>query len=66
MIRYRPYWTCPYCEANLDPGERCDCRDTPEEKKQAGIRQLPGLPNTRICVNNNINYKEDNEICQQH
>lgn len=19
------YWTCPYCGANLDPGERCDC-----------------------------------------
>lgn len=24
------YKTCPYCGANLDPGERCDCRD---EKK---------------------------------
>lgn len=20
------YWTCPYCGANLDPGELCDCR----------------------------------------
>ena len=19
------YWTCPYCNANLDPGEKCDC-----------------------------------------
>lgn len=19
------YWTCPFCGANLDPGERCDC-----------------------------------------
>lgn len=19
------YKTCPYCGANLDPGERCDC-----------------------------------------
>lgn len=19
------YHTCPYCGANLDPGERCDC-----------------------------------------
>ena len=19
------YWTCPYCKANLDFGERCDC-----------------------------------------
>lgn len=21
------YHTCPYCGANLDPGERCDCQD---------------------------------------
>jgi hypothetical protein len=20
------YWTCPYCGANLDPGESCDCK----------------------------------------
>lgn len=19
------FWTCPYCGANLDPGEKCDC-----------------------------------------
>lgn len=23
----RYYRTCPYCGANLDPGEVCDCRD---------------------------------------
>jgi hypothetical protein len=22
------YWTCPYCGANLDPGESCDCPDS--------------------------------------
>lgn len=22
------YETCPYCMANLDPGERCDCQRT--------------------------------------
>lgn len=21
------YHTCPYCGANLDPGERCECGD---------------------------------------
>ena len=27
-----PYYrTCPYCGANLDPGERCDCQDKQEE-----------------------------------
>lgn len=25
---YRFYYTCPYCGANLDHGERCDCRYT--------------------------------------
>jgi hypothetical protein len=32
MSRETYYWTCPFCGANLDPGERCDCRDeTPSE-----------------------------------
>lgn len=27
-----PYnWTCPYCGANLDPGEKCDCKDNEKE-----------------------------------
>lgn len=21
------YHTCPYCKANLDPGEQCDCKN---------------------------------------
>lgn len=26
------YNTCPICEANLDPGEKCDCtRENPKE-----------------------------------
>lgn len=25
------YWTCPYCGANLDPGEKCDCKDNKED-----------------------------------
>lgn len=24
-MRNTYYWTCPYCGANLDPGEKCDC-----------------------------------------
>lgn len=31
-----PYYnTCPYCGAHLDPGERCDCQDKPEESTDA-------------------------------
>lgn len=25
------YVTCPYCGANLDPGEHCDCEDKSDE-----------------------------------
>ena len=31
------YMTCPYCGANLDPGESCDCEKThkgSEKQKQ--------------------------------
>ncbi len=41
------YTTCPHCGANLDPGERCDCRDKgkgtapPQQKRpQAKIIHL--------------------------
>ena len=26
------YTTCPHCGAHLDPGERCDCQDHPENE----------------------------------
>ena len=31
------YTECPYCGATLDPGERCDCRES-EVKKDVGER----------------------------
>lgn len=36
------YRTCSYCGANLDPGERCDCRDerlSPPKSQTFGILQ---------------------------
>lgn len=27
------YWTCPFCNANLDPGESCDCRKEVENSE---------------------------------
>ena len=27
------YHTCPYCGANLDPNEKCDCQDTEVTEK---------------------------------
>lgn len=32
MRNNRYYHTCPCCGANLDPGERCDCKDTEENR----------------------------------
>lgn len=28
------YGTCPFCGANLDPGEKCDCRQDGGEEKE--------------------------------
>lgn len=37
------YHTCPYCGANLDPGERCDCLSRirgkfPKRNSMDGVR----------------------------
>ncbi len=37
------YWTCPYCEAHLDHGERCSCREGKRRTTQKA--PLPG----RLC-----------------
>ena len=31
------FWTCPRCGANLDPGERCDCKT----EKPPRVRPTP-------------------------
>ena len=28
------YRTCPCCGSNLDPGEKCECRDVARKKKE--------------------------------
>ena len=38
------YKTCPICGANLDPGERCDCRDrTESEPRKSKEKPSPVL-----------------------
>ena len=34
------YRTCPHCGANLDPGERCDCRPALEAEARHLLSQL--------------------------
>ena len=42
--------TCPYCHANLDPGEKCDCTMTAERevKKSADSNHEYGRAEKRI------------------
>lgn len=43
MSYYRP---CPYCGANLDPGERCDCQGEPVS--QTDLHKKAALDATNI------------------
>ena len=36
MAKYRE---CPFCHANLDPGERCECRDE-EQRQESRIKLI--------------------------
>ena len=44
------YWTCPYCGANLDPGESCDCPDSTVDTDYSDVKPT-------ICKKD----QEDNE-----
>ena len=37
MQRTKYYYTCPFCGANLDPGERCDCNGNSESQKEETV-----------------------------
>lgn len=39
-MRNRYYTSCPYCNANLDPGERCDCRERAERSKMVFAKRI--------------------------
>jgi len=42
------YRVCPRCGCNLDPGERCDCRDKKEKGRPADTGTTPRTESTRI------------------
>ena len=61
------YNTCPYCEAHLDPGERCDCQDDLKQKKQTGRRHLADLLNHKKQLTTKTLYnvgKEKSNECK--
>lgn len=43
------YNVCPYCGANLDPGERCDCTETEKPPADAGT-STSGKANNNFAV----------------
>lgn len=49
------YWTCPYCGNNLDPGEKCDCRD----EKHSEIEQSNTADNYKSVQGGEINVSEN-------
>ena len=69
-MRSMYYHTCQHCGANLDPGERCDCQDSLEKKKQAGRRHLASLHNGHIDLRQsqtlyNVRKEKANECKNQ-
>lgn len=36
------YWTCPYCGANLDPGESCDCQKEKDTTNSNDYKAVQG------------------------
>ena len=40
-------YICSDCGAHLDPGEKCDCKQKEQEKKEFYNRHLKIEPNTR-------------------
>mgnify|MGYP006916379532 CR=1 FL=1 len=34
------YTSCPFCNANLDPGERCDCREKRPQSRMVFTARL--------------------------
>lgn len=58
------YRTCPYCGANLDPGERCDCRREQEANCHALANlQQKGLPGVTSTEQANGPKQPENQLC---
>jgi len=57
------YKVCPNCNANLDPGERCDCLDMPVEvNEKPEPSKILYLCDRRKCRNCNPDCKHTEDI----
>ena len=49
------YKVCPHCGSNLDPGERCTCRDVSEQKESAvPIKAQHSYQHDLMLINPNL------------
>ena len=46
MIKHKFYWTCEYCGANLDYGEKCDCPESQIDVDYSDVK--PSISNKDI------------------
>lgn len=58
------YNVCPYCDANLDPGEKCDCQNSKKvEKAKADARTAAReLLYSTACINKLYMAESEAEI----
>lgn len=40
IVNYDKFYTCPYCGAALDPGEKCDCNIEKEQNETKAMEEL--------------------------
>ena len=60
-----PYYNvCPYCNANLDPGEKCDCQNSKslEKEKMDAITAARELLYSTECINRLYMATSETEI----
>ena len=50
------FWTCPYCEANLDPGEKCNCQEQEDTNRKYHKRLNKFIKNMEE-TNGEFNYQ---------
>lgn len=50
------YRTCPYCSANLDPGEHCDCQDRKRREQEHIIEMLAREADGQMVLKEAVRY----------
>lgn len=60
MRYFRP---CPYCGANLDPGERCECQDKKEQVNRFFASVLQEEENGQMAIQGKAGMGKPEKCC---